>query len=142
MQWKSGIAEQRPLRPLPPPQCTANDLDLYIHLKHKGKPLVSVPIYGKFMNTLATEGSMDLTLAEPAFLGKADWRNFTAYKVTKYKEGTLEKPLEAFWNGYDGREFDVSIQLFRRTLTRRSHERVSREYHGRPKAWQDTHARD
>jgi hypothetical protein len=89
-------------------------------LKHKGKPLVSVPVYGKFMNTLATEGSIDLTLAEPAFLGKADWRNFTADEVTKYKEGKLEKPLEAFWNGYDGREFDVSIHLFR-TRTRRSH---------------------
>lgn len=114
MQWKAGIAEQRPSRPLPPPSCTANDIVLYIHLKHRGKPFASVPILGELMETLVTEGSVDCGIVKPATLGKAEW-HFTNDEASQYEKGTLETPLYAWWSEFDQREFDVSIHMLRLT---------------------------
>lgn len=98
---------------MPPPSCTADDLELYVHLKYKGKPLFSTIVCDEFLNTLVTEGSIGFYLTEPAVLGKAEWEQFSAKDISDYEKGTLEKPLEALWDGLDAEEFDISIHMFR-----------------------------
>lgn len=105
LKWKSRVPREplpSSLGPMPPPSCTADDIKLFVSLKHKEATFIDLVVDGERLVELLERHETTYEFQEPKVLGKAAWLNLKLHRVW------LHDP-----NDNQAIDCSVSIHLFR-----------------------------